>query len=139
MYGYDASVISGSLAMPYFILHFGTKTAKGYLLTAEQTSLITAVPTAGTFLGAVIITLFSDRIGRKNIIWIACAIGVASSAIQTAAVNIAMFTVGRVFTCRSSCTENYILRKLKLRLTDVFLCFSHLVFSSTVKLCYCPC
>ncbi|RDW75437.1 hypothetical protein BP6252_06579 [Coleophoma cylindrospora] len=101
MYGYDASVISGSLAMPLFIQHFGTATAKGYVLTAHQTSLVTAVPTVGTFLGAVIITLYSDRIGRKKIIWIACAIGVASSAIQTAAVNIVMFTVGRVFTATS--------------------------------------
>ncbi|KAK5024679.1 hypothetical protein LTS07_008525 [Exophiala sideris] len=86
--------------MPAFTRQFGTPvpptvSKSGYLLSARNVSIITATPTAGAFVGAIVTSMLGDRFGRKKTIWIGCLIAFAAMSIQTAATNVAIITVGR--------------------------------------------
>ncbi|KIA75815.1 hypothetical protein HK57_00429 [Aspergillus ustus] len=95
-FGYDGGAISGVLAMSNFVQDFGTgKTDGSSFLTSTDTSLITAVPVAGSLLGVPIAAFGADRVGRKMMLLLACAISLVGAALQTASNSIPLFVVGR--------------------------------------------
>ena len=56
---------------------------------------ITAAMPAGSWFGALVSGILTDRVGRKKAIMIGCAIWIVGSIISAAAQNIAMLSVGR--------------------------------------------
>lgn len=62
LYGYDTGIINGMLEMTYIKEHVA---ANGHSFTANETSLITAILSLGTFFGALFAPIISDRFGRR--------------------------------------------------------------------------
>ncbi|OWB82329.1 hypothetical protein B5S33_g953 [[Candida] boidinii] len=62
LYGYDTGVINGMLEMKYIKEHVASN---GTSFTANETSLITAILSLGTFFGALFAPIISDRFGRR--------------------------------------------------------------------------
>ncbi|GAA6010161.1 hypothetical protein JCM10207_005645 [Rhodosporidiobolus poonsookiae] len=98
LFGYDTGYISGVKAMPYFIEHYGDLQPDGSREISTSTdSLITSILSAGTFFGALsagpVLTILGRRIGL-GIYLLLFAAGVA---MQTAAYDVPLFSVGRVF------------------------------------------
>lgn len=100
-FGYDGAIISGVLAMPNFVQNFGTgHTASGAtFLTSTNTSLITALPAAGSILGVPLAAFGADRYGRRKMLLCACVISFVGSALQTASSGIPLMVVGRFVNC----------------------------------------
>ncbi|KAH7254970.1 general substrate transporter [Fusarium solani] len=100
LFGYDTGTISGILAMPYWQRLFST----GYVdpngdpnITTAQESTIVSILSAGTFFGALSTALFSDYLGRRPGLIIACWIFNLGVVLQTIATAIPMFSAGRFF------------------------------------------
>ncbi|KAJ4199944.1 Plasma membrane low glucose sensor [Fusarium falciforme] len=96
----DTGTISGILAMPYWQRLFST----GYIdpngdpnITTAQESTIVSILSAGTFFGALSTALFSDYLGRRPGLIIACWIFNLGVVLQTIATAIPMFSAGRFF------------------------------------------
>jgi len=122
-FGYDGSVMSGILAMPTFVAQFGSRGPNGTrILTATDTSVITAVPISGALLGLPLAAYFGDRIGRKKTLLVACVISTIGAVLQTAAVHMATFTVGRWLASELSRPALISQNKLWLRLTRARVC-----------------
>lgn len=107
-FGYDTGWMGGVLAMPYFITQYtglpappgGTsdeavKLQDAFHLTARDTSLITAILSAGTFFGAIIAGDIADFIGRRITIIIGCGIFCIGAILEVASTGLAVMTVGR--------------------------------------------
>ncbi|SCU79392.1 LADA_0B00342g1_1 [Lachancea dasiensis] len=92
LFGYDTGTISGVLAMDYVKSTF-TSTGR---FTASETSLITAILSAGTFTGAVLAPLVSDTLGRRLGLLISTVIFTIGVILQTAASEMNLLIVGRV-------------------------------------------
>jgi MFS family permease len=74
-FGYDSGYINGVLNSRLFIAEVqGRPWMEGDALTASDTSLITAILSAGTFVGAIMAGDIADMIGRKWTIISGCAI-----------------------------------------------------------------
>jgi len=99
LFGYDTGYISGLKAMPYFIEQYGTiNEATGrYEITTSTDSLITSILSAGTFVGAIASGYVGNLLGRRVGIWCYLVLFCAGVAMQTAAYDVPLFTVGRVF------------------------------------------
>ncbi|EON63077.1 hypothetical protein W97_02304 [Coniosporium apollinis CBS 100218] len=107
LFGYDSGYISGVLGMDYFKYQFGgpvpadfdhTSYYDGetyYMYQTWQKSLITAILSAGTFLGAVVAGGFADWLGRRTTIIMGCAIFLAGVILQTASTTVPLLIVGR--------------------------------------------
>lgn len=67
----------------------------GYMYASWQKSLITAILSAGTFLGALIAGYFADWIGRKITIQLGCLVYIAGVVMQTAAESVGLLSAGR--------------------------------------------
>jgi MFS family permease len=67
-----------------------------FTLTTATIGLNNAAAWIGNFLSCFVMQWFSDRFGRKNIIFIAAIVCFVGIIIQTAAQNVAMFVVGRI-------------------------------------------
>ncbi|KAL2674066.1 hypothetical protein Neosp_012512 [[Neocosmospora] mangrovei] len=100
LFGYDTGTISGILAMPYWQRLFST----GYVdpngdpnITTAQESTMVSILSAGTFFGALSTALFSDYLGRRPGLIIACWIFNLGVVLQTVATAIPMFSAGRFF------------------------------------------
>ncbi|KAK2687827.1 hypothetical protein QWA68_013725 [Fusarium oxysporum] len=100
LFGYDTGTISGILAMPYWQRLFST----GYMdsdgnpnITTSQESTIVSILSAGTFFGALSTALFSDYLGRRPGLIIACWVFNLGVILQTIATAIPMFIAGRFF------------------------------------------
>lgn len=63
MYGYDTGMINGVIEMPYFKEHFSLN-GKEYF-TANEKAIVTSILSLGTFFGALLSFLISDKYGRK--------------------------------------------------------------------------
>ncbi|KUL92248.1 hypothetical protein ZTR_02325 [Talaromyces verruculosus] len=96
-FGYDGAIMSGVLAMPNFVQNFGTghTTSGATFLTSTNTSLITALPVAGSILGVPLAAFGADRYGRRKMLLFACVISLVGSALQTASNDIPLMVVGR--------------------------------------------
>lgn len=92
LFGYDTGTISGVLTMDYVKQTF---TSTGGF-TASETSLITSILSAGTFVGAISAPLASDTLGRRYGLFISCIIFCVGVILQTAATTQTLLIVGRV-------------------------------------------
>ncbi|KAI4263218.1 MAG: hypothetical protein L6R42_001629 [Xanthoria sp. 1 TBL-2021] len=95
VFGYDQGVVSVVLVMPQFLARFTrvSETAPG---AGFYKGLMTAMIELGAFLGAFNQGWIADKYSRKYSIVIAVVIFTIGSIVQTAAVDYAMLTVGRL-------------------------------------------
>ncbi|MCO5566040.1 hypothetical protein L7F22_019715 [Adiantum nelumboides] len=91
LFGYDLGVISGCLIMNPFIRVMGIydpsdmhANAEGYVLSDDRQSLITALLSAGTFIGALAQAPISDYMGRRKSMLVWAATFSIGAVIQTA-------------------------------------------------------
>lgn len=101
LFGYDTGTISGILAMDAFRQQFSTVyiDPKDHQknVSPSQTSLIVAILSAGTFVGALLAAPLGDKLGRRMSLIIAVAIFCFGVLLQTIAMEIPMLVVGRLF------------------------------------------
>ncbi|KAL8889296.1 MAG: hypothetical protein Q9215_003420 [Flavoplaca cf. flavocitrina] len=95
VFGYDQGVVSVILVMPQFLARFTrvSETAPG---AGFYKGLMTAMIELGAFLGAFNQGWIADKYSRKHSIVIAVVIFTIGSVVQTAAMDYAMLTVGRL-------------------------------------------
>ncbi|WVQ92725.1 hypothetical protein IAS59_006540 [Cryptococcus gattii] len=97
VFGYDIGYISGCLIMPDFIQYMGEQdpTTGEWILSSQRQSIITSLLSAGTFFGALLQSLTSDRLGRRRSIIFWSTIFSIGIIIQVASFGLAQITVGR--------------------------------------------
>lgn len=98
-YGYAFSIVSTTLGQPSFFKYFGltqdsTQTDL-YEYTNRIIGAVNACFSGGGFLGAIFNGWSADYIGRKKTLLIATPIAILGGVLQSGAVNIEMFLVGR--------------------------------------------
>lgn len=101
LFGYDTGTIGGILAMRYWLDTFST----GYIdpktgmlgITAQQSSEIVSLLSAGTFFGALAAGPTADMLGRKVGLMSSTIVFTIGVILQTAAVDIPLFVAGRFF------------------------------------------
>lgn len=87
--GYDGSLLSGMLPMPYFQSTFQTGT------TGPKVSLIACMYTVGQITGAPFGAILSDRYGRKKTMAAGAWLIIIGMIIAVAGANLGSFTAGR--------------------------------------------
>jgi len=99
LFGYDTGVISGIQTMRDWLCVFGKYNADSgeCTITSSQQSLVVSILSAGTFFGALLAAPAADFLGRRWSVVCAVLIFAAGVAMQTAAMAIPLFVVGRVF------------------------------------------
>ncbi|KAF5316255.1 hypothetical protein D9619_006436 [Psilocybe cf. subviscida] len=102
LFGYDTGVISGIKEMQAFLRQFGfpsgdPKHSTGFAITSSSESLIVSILSAGTFIGALLAAPIADNLGRKWGIILATLVFSIGIAMQTAASELTLFVIGRVF------------------------------------------
>ncbi|KAJ8454304.1 hypothetical protein ONZ51_g13103 [Trametes cubensis] len=100
LFGYDTGTISGVIQMDDWIRTFGVpdKSASiGYSLPTSRESLVVSILSAGTFLGALSGAPAADVLGRRIGIMLSCIVFSLGVALQTGALTLATFVVGRFF------------------------------------------
>ncbi|EIN05606.1 MFS monosaccharide transporter [Punctularia strigosozonata HHB-11173 SS5] len=98
LYGYDTGTISGIKEMHNWLCTFGTDHGDGTCtIDSSRESLVVSILSAGTFFGALLGAPMADIVGRKWGIVFSCLVFSIGVAMQTAATQIALFVVGRVF------------------------------------------
>ncbi|KAL0065168.1 Plasma membrane low glucose sensor [Marasmius tenuissimus] len=105
LFGYDTGVISGVKEMDNWLSIFGTPNpqfgidpeAGPYTISSSRESLIVSILSAGTFFGALLGAPLGDFLGRKGGVIVGCLVFAVGVAMQTAAMHVALFVVGRVF------------------------------------------
>ncbi|KAF9563068.1 MFS monosaccharide transporter [Agrocybe pediades] len=102
LFGYDTGVISGIKEMGAWLKQFGyasddPKHVTGYAISSSTESLVVSILSAGTFFGALLGAPTADILGRKWGIIFATLVFCVGIAMQTAATDIPLFVVGRVF------------------------------------------
>ncbi|KAF1833045.1 general substrate transporter [Decorospora gaudefroyi] len=101
LFGYDTGTISGILGMQYWRNLFST----GYVnpnddlpdVTADQTSLIVSILSAGTFFGALTAAPTADFLGRRLGLVASNVVFCLGCVLQTIATDIPLFVAGRFF------------------------------------------
>jgi len=101
LFGYDTGTISGILAMAAFRDQFST----GYFdphdhkpnVSPDQSSVIVAILSAGTFFGALLAAPIGDKLGRRISLIIAVGIFSFGVLLQTVAMAITLLVLGRFF------------------------------------------
>ncbi|KAK9371406.1 general substrate transporter [Lipomyces kononenkoae] len=98
LFGYDTGSISGIIAMDMFKQQFATHHyADGSpYLTSGQTSMIVSLLSAGTFVGALAISIIGDMVGRRYSLIASCGVFTIGVLLQCVATAIPLFVVGRV-------------------------------------------
>ncbi|KAF8263986.1 MFS monosaccharide transporter [Lactarius quietus] len=103
LYGYDTGTISGLQQMPNWLETFGhhvpvsSTFPDGYGISSSQRSLVVSILSAGTFFGALLAAPFGDVLGRKWGLIASCLVFSVGVAMQTAAIKLPLFIVGRVW------------------------------------------
>ncbi|KIK54653.1 hypothetical protein GYMLUDRAFT_176904 [Collybiopsis luxurians FD-317 M1] len=90
-YSYDTGIITTSIAHESFINYMHNP-------NPAMTGAIVATFIAGEIIGAVLQMAIGDRLGRRRFMQVLCIIVTIGTVVQTAAVNYAMFLVGRILT-----------------------------------------
>lgn len=95
LFGYDQGVISVTLVMDQFLDRFPrvSSEASG---AGFWKGLMTAMLELGALIGALFAGWIADKLSRKYSIVVAVVIFTIGSILQTAAMNYAMLTVGRL-------------------------------------------
>ncbi|KAF7192128.1 Major facilitator-type transporter ecdD [Pseudocercospora fuligena] len=102
LFGYDIGYINSVLGMDYFIHTFTgmpfppATPRRDFVLSTSDTSLITSIMSAGTFVGALIAGDVSDFIGRKWAVVVGCIIFIIGVAMQVASASIGLLVGGRL-------------------------------------------
>lgn len=89
IYGYDSGIISTTLGQATFPAYF-------HHPSPDLTGAIVSTYSGGQGIGNLIGGYLGDLLGRKKTIWLASTLALVGAVLQTAAVNIEMFIVGRV-------------------------------------------
>ncbi|RYN30686.1 putative glucose transporter rco-3 [Alternaria arborescens] len=101
LFGYDTGTIGGILGMKHwrelFSTGFKNRTDGLPDVTAEQTSLIVSILSAGTFFGALTAAPTADFLGRRLGLVVSNIVFCVGVILQTAATAIPMFVAGRFF------------------------------------------
>ncbi|KAF1999388.1 general substrate transporter [Amniculicola lignicola CBS 123094] len=101
LFGYDTGTIGGILGMKFWRDEFSTgfinPTDNQLDVTADQTSEIVSILSAGTFFGALFASPVADFVGRRLGLVVSCVIFCVGVILQTAATAIPMFVAGRFF------------------------------------------
>ncbi|KAF9269148.1 MFS monosaccharide transporter [Marasmius fiardii PR-910] len=100
LFGYDTGTISGIKEMNNWKQTFGHPTGdpnNPFDITTSQESLVVSILSAGTFFGALFAAPMADYVGRKWGVVAACLVFSIGVAMQTAATEMPLFVVGRVF------------------------------------------
>lgn len=93
LYGYDTGLINDILEMHYVKTHIPSNHA-GF--SVHERALLTAILSLGTFVGALVAPLISDRYGRKfSIILSAALVFNAGNILQIAATDVGLLCGGR--------------------------------------------
>jgi predicted MFS family arabinose efflux permease len=96
---YDTGTIGGIIAMPYWLKIFSTgyinPLTKGPGITANQSSLIVSILSAGTFFGALTAAPTADFTGRRMALMITLVVFCFGVLLQTISVAIPLFVAGR--------------------------------------------
>ncbi|KAK6371851.1 hypothetical protein LTS17_008675 [Exophiala oligosperma] len=87
--GYDGSMLNGLNILPSYTDYFH--------LNPATTGLNTASVFIGGFLGPLVTGVLTDRIGRRLTIFWGSVVTLGGVILQTAAQNIAMFVIARIF------------------------------------------
>jgi SP family sugar:H+ symporter-like MFS transporter len=100
LFGYDTGAINGILAMTEFKEQFGKHTNciddNGAIdICTKDSSIIVAILSAGTALGALLAAPTGDSLGRRKTLLLAVAIFCVGAIFQVAADNIDLLLVGR--------------------------------------------
>lgn len=88
LFGYDTGIISAVLVYLHDDL--------GHNLSPSEKEMITALCSAGAFVGAIIAGLIADRFGRKDTIYVGCFLFTVGAVLQAAAYSVAQMAVGRL-------------------------------------------
>ncbi|KAM0335320.1 hypothetical protein ACHAQA_000365 [Verticillium albo-atrum] len=103
LFGYDTGTINGILAMKSFQRDFATEAPEledgdlRYKITAAQSSIIVAILSAGTALGALLSAPAADSLGRRLSLLLSVGVFSFGGIFQVCAHNIPMLLVGRFF------------------------------------------
>ncbi len=89
IYGYDSGIISTTLGQKTFPAYFNNP-------SDNLTGAIVSTYSGGQGLGNLAGGYLGDKLGRKRTIWLASTLALAGAILQTAAVNMPMFLVGRI-------------------------------------------
>ncbi|KAI1613513.1 MFS transporter [Exophiala viscosa] len=89
IWGYDSGIISTTLAQKTFLPYFGNP-------SADMIGAIVSTYSGGTGIGNILGGWLADYVGRKKTIWVAAIFALIGGILQTAAINIVMFLVGRI-------------------------------------------
>lgn len=98
-YGFDSAAIGSLQAMPGFLKVFGFPDESnpiGYGIDSIVQQLISSLLTLGSFLSSLAAGPFSTYLGRREGLWVACALNAISCAIQLATVNHGVLYLGRL-------------------------------------------
>ncbi|CAG8929607.1 unnamed protein product [Penicillium salamii] len=88
LFGYDTGIISAVL------VYIGND-LEGRPPTHNEKEMITSLCSAGAFFGAICAGLTADKFGRKNPIYVGCALFTIGAALQGSAYTIPQMAVGR--------------------------------------------
>ena len=95
LYGYDTGLINDLLEMEYVYTHFPSNNKS---FTSHERSILVAILSLGTFIGALIAPLASDRYGRKfSIMMSSGLIFITGNILQIASASIALMCVGDLY------------------------------------------
>ena len=89
--GYDQGVLSGVLTNPSFLDAMGHP-------SNSMIGTVTAIYDVGAWLGAMLCSIFGEKIGRKRSAYLGLGTMLIGAAIQTASYSAAQMLVGRIIT-----------------------------------------
>jgi sugar porter (SP) family MFS transporter len=89
IFGYDSGIISTTLGQASFPTYFNNP-------SSALIGAILSTYSGGQGIGNLMGGYLGDKLGRKKTIWIASFLALVGAILQTAAVNIPMFIVGRI-------------------------------------------
>lgn len=98
-YGFDSAAVGALQAMPGFLKVFGypdPTAALGYGIDSTVQQLITSLLTLGSFLSSLFAGAFATWLGRRQGLWVACALNAVACAIQIATTNKGVLYFGRL-------------------------------------------
>lgn len=98
LFGYDTGSINGILAMESFRRDFNTgyvDQSGQYAMSPKEVSLIVAMLSAGTVIGALMSAPVGDRWGRRRSLIGACGVFCIGGIFQVCAYSVALLVVGR--------------------------------------------
>ncbi|KAK8145431.1 hypothetical protein MY1884_002170 [Beauveria asiatica] len=99
LFGYDTGAINGILAMNEFKKQFATNCSDAGVntnLCPKDSSIIVAILSAGTVLGALIAAPFGDFLGRRKSLLLGVALFCIGAICQVCAEDIPLLLVGRL-------------------------------------------